>query len=238
MNDLLKISGLTGGYGDVTILHELEIIVPHGKIVTIVGPNGAGKSTLLKAVYGIAQTSAGIALFDSAEGEIDLLKLKTYQFAGKGIGYVPQIENIFPTLTVEANLDIGALHSDGTDLHEKMYEQYPDLATRKKNRAGDLSGGQRQMLALARALMSEPKLLLLDEPSAGLAPGLVDQLFDELVRINERGVSILMVEQNARRALEISDHGYVLDMGRNRHEGGGKALAVDPSVVGIYFGKK
>ena len=238
MNNLLKISGLTGGYGDVTILHELEIIVPHGKIVTIVGPNGAGKSTLLKAIYGIAQTSAGVALFESAEGQVDLLKLKTYQFAGKRIGYVPQIDNIFPTLTVEANLDIGALHSGGADRHEKMYEQYPDLASRKKNRAGDLSGGQRQMLALARALMAEPKLLLLDEPSAGLAPGLVDQLFDELVRINERGVSILMVEQNARRALEISDHGYVLDMGRNRHEGAGKSLAVDPSVVGIYFGKK
>ncbi len=238
---LLKISGLEGGYGDIKILNGVNIEVPEKSVVTIVGPNGAGKSTIMKAIYGIAKVSAGTVTINHEGADIDVLATKPYHLSKIGIGYVPQIENIFSAMTIDENLDVGFIPESGkplSELKESMYERYPDLVSRKKDRAGELSGGQRQMLALARALMSSPKLLLLDEPSAGLAPALVDQLFDELVRINQSGVTILMVEQNARRALEISSYGYVLDMGKNRHEGPGKSLAVDPEIVGIYFGKR
>lgn len=216
-------------------------MVPEKSVVTIVGPNGAGKSTIMKAIYGIAKVTAGTITINRDGKEIDVLATKPYNLSKIGIGYVPQIENIFSAMTIDENLDVGFIPESGKplgELKEDMYARYPDLVSRKKDRAGQLSGGQRQMLALARALMSSPKLLLLDEPSAGLAPALVDQLFDELVRINQSGVTILMVEQNARRALEISSYGYVLDMGKNRHEGPGKSLAVDPEIVGIYFGKR
>lgn len=238
---LMKISGLEGGYGDIKILNGVTIEVPEKSIVTIVGPNGAGKSTIMKAIYGIASVTAGSITLNKNGQSHDVLATKPYHLSKIGIGYVPQIENIFSTLTIDENLDVGYLPESGKSLHElkdSMYARYPDLVSRKKDRAGQLSGGQRQMLALARALMSAPDVLLLDEPSAGLAPALVDQLFDELVRINESGVTILMVEQNARRALEISTYGYVLDMGKNRHEGAGKSLASDPEIVGIYFGKR
>jgi len=238
---LLKIAGLEGGYGDIKILNGINIEVPEKSVVTIVGPNGAGKSTIMKAIYGIARVTAGTITINRDGKEIDVLATKPYHLSKIGIGYVPQIENIFSAMTIDENLDVGFIPESGKplgELKEDMYARYPDLVSRKKDRAGQLSGGQRQMLALARALMSSPKLLLLDEPSAGLAPALVDQLFDELVRINQSGVTILMVEQNARRALEISSYGYVLDMGKNRHEGAGKFLAVDPEIVGIYFGKR
>ena len=227
---LLKIAGLEGGYGDIKILNGVNIEVPEKSVVTIVGPNGAGKSTIMKAIYGIAKVTAGTITINRDGKEIDVLATKPYNLSKIGIGYVPQIENIFSAMTIDENLDVGFIPESGKplgELKESMYQRYPDLVGRKKDRAGQLSGGQRQMLALARALMSDPELLLLDEPSAGLAPALVDQLFDELVRINQSGVTILMVEQNARRALEISNYGYVLDMGKNRHEGAGKSLAVD-----------
>ena len=166
---------------------------------------------------------------------------KPHNLSRVGVGYVPQIENIFPALSIDENLEVGFVDFEDNnmdDIRDDLYSRYPDLKKRFKDRAGTLSGGQRQMLAMARALMSSPNILLLDEPSAGLAPALVDQLFDELVKINETGVSILMVEQNARRALAISDYGYVLDMGRNRHEGIGANLVNDPEIVGIYLGKK
>ena len=238
---LLTISGLEGGYGDIKILNGVNIEVPAKSIVTIVGPNGAGKSTIMKAIYGIANVTAGSVTIHKDGVDHDVLETKPYNLSKIGIGYVPQIENIFSAMTIDENLDVGFLPESGKplgELKDSMYARYPDLVSRKKDRAGQLSGGQRQMLALARALMSAPDVLLLDEPSAGLAPALVDQLFDELVRINESGVTILMVEQNARRALEISTYGYVLDMGRNRHEGAGKSLASDPEIVGIYFGKR
>ena len=238
MSTLLSVKGLSAGYGDIKIIDDVHIEVGKGSIVTIVGPNGAGKSTLLKAIYGLARTMGGSAEYSGVEPATDLVKLRTHQLAKIGVGYVPQIENIFPELTIDENLQLGNMLTGSVDRRDEMYERYPDLASRKNERAGHLSGGQRQMLALARALMASPKLLLLDEPSAGLAPALVDQLFDELVAINKTGVTMLMVEQNARRALEISDHGYVLDMGKNRHEGPGTTLASDPAVVGIYFGKK
>ena len=238
---LLAIEGLEAGYGDVKILNGVTIKVPQGSIVTIVGPNGAGKSTVLKALYGLAKVSAGSATLSKGGKATDVLATKPHNLSRVGIGYVPQIENIFPALSIDENLDVGYVDHEGrsvADMKAAMYQRYPDLAGRREDRAGALSGGQRQMLAMARALMSEPDVLLLDEPSAGLAPALVDQLFDELVKINQSGVTILMVEQNARRALEISDYGYVLDMGRNRHEGDGSALANDPAIVGIYFGKR
>ncbi len=241
VNPLFQLKNLQGGYGDIKILNGVNIDVPAGSIVTIVGPNGAGKSTILKAIYQIARVTDGEIILNSESGPINIQNIKPHKLVEVGIGYVPQIDNIFPALTIDENLDVGFAPGDGHNLEGRkaeMYKRYPDLAPRHKERAGSLSGGQRQMLALARALMAYPKLLLLDEPSAGLAPALVDQLFEELVSINQSGVTILMVEQNARRALEISTYGYVLDMGKNRHEGNGPDLAGDPEIVGIYFGKK
>jgi len=238
---LFQLKDVHAGYGDVKILNGVNISVPTNSIVTIVGPNGAGKSTILKSVYQIARVTEGEIILNGKNGQVDVTAIKPHKLVNVGIGYVPQIDNIFPALTIEENLDVGFIHGEGRDLETRkseMFKRYPDLAPRHKERAGSLSGGQRQMLALARSLMSYPELLLLDEPSAGLAPALVDQLFEELVSINESGVTILMVEQNARRALEISTYGYVLDMGKNRHEGDGRQLAVDPEIVGIYFGKK
>jgi len=238
---LLAVEALQAGYGDVRILNGVSIKVPNKSVVTIVGPNGAGKSTVLKALYGLAKVESGKVTLNKDGKVVDVLATKPHNLSRIGIGYVPQIENIFPALSIDENLDVGYVAHAGkslSEMKEAMYQRYPDLAGRREDRAGALSGGQRQMLAMARALMSEPDVLLLDEPSAGLAPALVDQLFDELVRINKSGVTILMVEQNARRALEISGYGYVLDMGRNRHEGDGRKLASDPEIVGIYFGKR
>ena len=240
-NTLLSIEALQGGYADIQILNGVTIKVPEKSIVTIVGPNGAGKSTILKAIYRIADVTAGsVNLYKNGE-VIDVLATKPHNLSKIGIGYVPQIDNIFSALTIDENLDVGYVKFANRELEEirsEIYDRYPDLRKRAKDRAGTLSGGQRQMLALARALMSSPSILLLDEPSAGLAPALVDQLFDELVKVNKLGVTILMVEQNARRALAISNYGYVLDMGKNRHEGIGATLANDPEIVGIYLGKK
>jgi ABC-type branched-subunit amino acid transport system ATPase component len=238
---LLTIENLQGGYGDVQILNGVSIKVPEKSIVTIVGPNGAGKSTILKSIYGIAKVTAGSVTINKDGNIRNVLTSKPHNLSKIGIGYVPQIENIFPALSIEENLEVGYVdyaNRKMEDLKSEMFQRYPDLANRAKSRDGTLSGGQRQMLAMARALMSAPDVLLLDEPSAGLAPALVDELFDELVKINQSGVTILMVEQNARRALDISDYGYVLDMGRNRHEGDGRKLADDPEIVGIYLGRK
>jgi ABC-type branched-subunit amino acid transport system ATPase component len=238
---LFNIEDLHGGYGDIQILNGVTIKVPNKTIVTIVGPNGAGKSTILKAIYGIADVISGSVTLNKDGVVTDVLATKPHNLSRIGVGYVPQIDNIFPALSIDENLEVGFVNFANTNLEQMrddIYSRYPDLKRRSKDRAGTLSGGQRQMLAMARALMSSPSILLLDEPSAGLAPALVDQLFDELVKINQIGVTILMVEQNARRALGISDYGYVLDMGRNRHEGIGTSLVNDPEIVGIYLGKK
>ena len=240
-NPLFAVSNLQGGYGDIQILNGVSINVPEKNIVTIVGPNGAGKSTILKAVYGIAKVTSGSVTLNKDGVAIDVLATKPHNLSKIGVGYVPQIDNTFPALSIDENLEVGYVNFTNRSLdeiREEIYGSYPDLKKRYRDRAGTLSGGQRQMLAMARALMSSPSILLLDEPSAGLAPALVVQLFDDLVRINRSGVTILMVEQNARRALAISDYGYVLDMGRNRHEGVGSDLVDDPEIVGIYLGKK
>jgi len=238
---LFNIENLHGGYGDIQILNGVTIKVPNKTIVTIVGPNGAGKSTILKAIYGIADVISGSVTLNKDGVVTDVLATKPHNLSRIGVGYVPQIDNIFPALSIDENLEVGFVnfaHTNLEQMRDDIYSRYPDLKRKFKDRAGTLSGGQRQMLAMARALMSSPSILLLDEPSAGLAPALVDQLFDELVKINQIGVTILMVEQNARRALGISDYGYVLDMGRNRHEGIGTSLVNDPEIVGIYLGKK
>ena len=234
----LEVTDLVAGYApDVPILRGMSLSVHTGEIVTVLGPNGAGKSTLIKAIAGLVPTSSGAI---RVRGN-NIMGLATHRLVTAGVAYVPQIDNIFPALSIDENLEVGFVNFANTNLEQMrddIYVRYPDLKRRSKDRAGTLSGGQRQMLAMARALMSSPSILLLDEPSAGLAPALVDQLFDELVKINQVGVTILMVEQNARRALGISDYGYVLDMGRNRHEGIGTSLVNDPEIVGIYLGKK
>ncbi len=238
---LFSVNDLQGGYGDIQILNGVTIKVPDQSIVTIVGPNGAGKSTILKAIYKIADVTSGSVTLNKNGVITNVLATKPHNLSSIGVGYVPQIENIFPALSIEENLEVGFVNFENNNLEtikDDIYQRYPDLKIKAKDRAGTLSGGQRQMLAMARALMSSPRILLLDEPSAGLAPALVDQLFEELVKINKSGVTILMVEQNARRALAISDYGYVLDMGKNRHEGAGASMVDDPEIVGIYLGKK
>ena len=239
IDSLFTVLDLQGGYGDIQILNGVSIKVPKESIVTIVGPNGAGKSTILKAIYGIAKVTSGSVTLNQDGAAVDVLATKPHNLSKIGIGYVPQIDNIFPALSIDENLEVGYVkfaNKSVDEIRDGIYQSYPDLKKRYKDRAGTLSGGQRQMLAMARALMSSPSILLLDEPSAGLAPALVDQLFDELVKINKSGVTILMVEQNARRCLQIVDRGYVLDQGKNAYEGTGKSLSTDPKVIELYLG--
>jgi neutral amino acid transport system ATP-binding protein len=204
-------------------------------MVTIIGPNGAGKSTLVKAVIGLLRPWAGTVLL---HGE-DLTGWKPHAIVGRGVGYVAQRQNVFPTMTVAENLELGGLAlREGTvaSSQAETLELFPRLHERRRQLAGTLSGGERQMLALARALMARPDVLLLDEPSAGLAPMAVDAIFEKIESINASGVAILMVEQNAHRALAISHRGYVLDTGRNRFEGPGLELLANPEVVDLYLG--
>lgn len=231
---LLETIDLTAGYGELEIVHEVSLAVPPGGFVSVIGPNGAGKSTLLKAIYGLAHTRGGRVLFRGRE----ITATKPHELTRLGLNYVPQLDNVFPNMSVQENLEIG-----GVPRRERMAERleavfrfFPVLTARRRQRAGTLSGGERQMLALARALMPEPRLLLLDEPSAALAPTVADQLFVQLESINDDGVAILLVEQNARRSLALSDYGYVLDMGRNRFQGEGGELLHDPKVVDLYLG--
>ncbi|MPZ53032.1 MAG: ATP-binding cassette domain-containing protein [Acidimicrobiia bacterium] len=240
MSDIvLEVDGLVAGYGTVTVVHHVSLSVPRESIVSIIGPNGAGKSTLLKGVYGLVDVSEGRVLFRPATGdEVELTGLRPDQITAAGINYVPQLANVFPNLTVLENLEMGAVLSRETmdERLEVVHELFPLLDDRRQQRAGTLSGGQRQMVALGRAMMTDPELLILDEPSAGLAPQVIDEVMDLLVEINRRGVSILMVEQNARRSLAMSDLGYVLETGRNRLEGEGSTLLEDPAVVDLYLG--
>jgi branched-chain amino acid transport system ATP-binding protein len=233
---ILEVNGVAAGYvKGLNILQGIDLVVAEGETVSIIGPNGAGKSTLLKAVMGLIQTSAGRYFLNG----IEKTSLSTYKIVEEGVGYVPQEANIFPSLTIQENLEIGGwiLKRNTAAALVNIYEKFPLLYERKRDRAGNLSGGQRQLLALARALMTSPNILLLDEPSAGLSPVAINDVFKTIKEINESGVSILLVEQNAKRALKFSDRGYVLDQGRNAYHGTGQELLNDSRVVDLYLGK-
>jgi ABC-type branched-subunit amino acid transport system ATPase component len=233
---VLETEGLTAGYvPEVDILGDVNVHVDEGEIVTIVGPNGAGKSTLIKSIIGLVPLRGGRVRL---RGE-DVSGAKPHTIARQGVGYVPQLDNVFPSMSVDENLELGAIVRKDRNLRERMsvmHELFPALELRRRQAAGNLSGGERQMVAMAKALMADPSILLLDEPSAGLAPLVVDLIFERVQAINEAGVTIMMVEQNARRALALSDRGYVLDLGRNRFEGPGQELLHDPKVIELYLG--
>ena len=232
---ILECNGIAAGYvKGLNILQGVDLVVHEGEIVSIIGPNGAGKSTLLKAIMGLIKVSAGRFYING----IEKTSLSTHKIVTEGIGYVPQVANVFPSLTIEENLEIGAWSVNNKKESIKyIYTNFPMLSERKKDKAGNLSGGQRQILALARALITSPSLLLLDEPSAGLSPVAINEVFDSIKEINDSGVSILLVEQNAKRALAFSDRGYVLDQGRNAYQGKGEELLNDPRVIDLYLGK-
>ena len=231
---ILSTEGLVAGYiPEVDILNGVDLKVNEGEILTVIGPNGAGKSTLIKSIFGLLPPRKGrVVLRDE-----DLAGLRPHLITRRGMSYVPQLDNVFLTLTVEENLEMGALdQSKAGERIEAVYELFPRLGERRSQAAGTMSGGERQMVAMARALMPEPEVLLLDEPSAGLAPAFVEAIFEKIEEINSHGVTIVMVEQNARRALAMSDRGYVLDLGQNRFEGPGKKLLDDPKVAELYLG--
>ena len=234
-NDALLIAKeLVAGYvPEVDILNGVSFSVREGEIATVVGPNGAGKSTLVKTIFGLLRPRHGRV---TLRGD-DLTGLQPHSITRRGMSYVPQLDNVFPSLTVGENLEMGSLHRSRTQSRiDDMYELFPRLAERRGQAAGTMSGGERQMLAMARALMPEPQVLLLDEPSAGLAPAFVETIFEKVRDINEAGVTLVMVEQNARRALGMSDRGYVLDLGQNRFQGSGRDLLEDPKVAELYLG--
>lgn len=231
---VLEAREVTSGYGEVQILHGVSINVEEGEIVTIIGPNGAGKSTLLKTIFGLLPCKHGGVFF----GGEDVTGQPPQVMVRKGMCYVPQSDNVFPTLTVQENLEMGAFirRDDYRSKIEEVLALFPDILERRRTRAGKLSGGQRQMLALARALMLEPRVLLLDEPSASLAPNMVQLVFAKIQDINRSGVAIVMVEQNARESLKLSHRGYVLAMGQNRLEGSGESLLDSEEVGRTYLG--
>ncbi len=235
---ILETTSLEAGYSEVNILHGVSISIPRGSIVSVIGPNGAGKSTLLKALYGLLVPRKGRVVFRPDGAEHDITGFKPNRITALGMNYVPQRDNVFPSMSVLENLELGAvLRPEVTkEQLEKVFGWFPLLQDRRRQRAGTLSGGERQMLAMARALMIDPQLLLLDEPSAGLAPMVIDAIFEKIQEINESGISMVMIEQNARRSLALSHYAYVLDMGRNRFSGPGRELLHDETVVDLYLG--
>ena len=233
-DSLLAVRDLDAGYGDLQILDGVDLDVGEGEYVTVVGPNGAGKSTVMKSVFGLTRVFDGRVTFDGEE----ITGLNPEEIIHYGLGYVPQNENVFAGLSVRENLEMGAYILDEVpeDRIAEVYERFPILEERASQKAGTLSGGQQQMLAMGRALMLDPDLLLLDEPSAGLAPDLVDDMFDRIDGINESGTAVLMVEQNAKEALRRCDRGYVLVQGENRFEDSGDALLADENVRQQFLG--
>jgi branched-chain amino acid transport system ATP-binding protein len=232
---LLIADEITAGYlPGIDILTGCALTLEEGELVGIIGPNGAGKSTLLKALFGLVEVRSGSVRL---RGE-DISNLAANRLVGMGVGYVPQTNNVFPSLTIEENLEMGLFLSpkDFRERFDYVVDLFPLLGDRRKQRAGGLSGGERQMVAMGRALMMKPSVLLLDEPSAGLSPALQDETFLRARDINATGVSIVMVEQNARRCLQICHRGYVLDQGRNAYTGTGEQLLNDPKVIELYLG--
>ena len=231
---LLTASDVVAGYGEAEILHGVSVTVAEGEIVTIIGPNGCGKSTLMKAIVGLVGVRTGSVTFrgDDITGAPPEMIVRT------GLCYVPQTSNVFPSLTIRENLEMGAFvrSDDFQGRIDEMFQLFPDLAMRPGRKAGSLSGGQRQMLAIGRALMLDPRLLILDEPSAGLSPAMTNMVFERIREINRSGVAVLLVEQNARQALQMSSRGYVLTAGENRLEDSGPDLLNNPEVATLYLG--
>ncbi len=233
---MLRLESVTAGYTDENIIHEVTLEVEEGEIVSIIGPNGSGKSTLMKSVFGLTRMRGGRIRFLGQ----DVTGKRPDELVRLGLAYVPQERNVFSSLTVKENLEMGGVSLAGEmdERLESVLELFPKLAERLGQRAGTLSGGEQKMLAVGRAMVTRPSLLMLDEPSAALSPKVMGQLFAEIEEINRRGVTILMVEQNARRALAISDRGYILEMGRNRFQGPAKSLLDNPEVCSLYLGRR
>ena len=237
---ILNVKNVISGYGEIEILHGVSIEVYEKEIVTIIGPNGCGKSTLMKTIFGLLRPSSGSIEFMIDNNMTEIQNYETENLIKIGLSYVPQSENVFPSLTVKENLEMGSfINEEGIEESiNSMYELFPVLNEKQDDPADQLSGGQRQMLAFARALMLKPKLIILDEPSAGLAPNLVASVFDTIKKIHQSGVSILMVEQNAKAALEISNRGYVLATGENKATDSGKKLLQNKEIASLYLGGK
>jgi ABC-type branched-subunit amino acid transport system ATPase component len=232
---VLAAEGLVGGYvPELDVLRGCSLAARQGELVVVVGPNGAGKSTLAKAIFGLVHVRAGAVTLHGA----DITAARPHEITARGMSYVPQRANVFPSLTVQENLELGAIarRSETPGRVAAMLELFPALAGRRRQRAGTMSGGERQMLAMARALVPEPTVLLLDEPSAGLAPQVVEEVFTTVARVNAAGTTVVMIEQNARRALAMADRGYVLEGGQNRVTGTGAELLADTRVVELYLG--
>ena len=225
---------MTGGYGGVDILHECSIGVDRGEIAVVVGPNGAGKSTAMKAVFGMLDLRAGRVTL----GGEDITSLKPQERVLRGMGFVPQSQNVFTSMTVEENLEMGAFirRDDISQTMQQVYALFPVLYEKRRQPAGELSGGQRQQVAVGRALMTQPQVLMLDEPTAGVSPIVMDELFDRIIEVAKTGIAVLMVEQNARQALEIADRGFVLVQGRNAYTDSGVALLANPEVRRAFLG--
>ena len=234
MSALLEVEGVSSGYGSVTIVHDVSLRLDRGELATIIGPNGAGKSTLMKAIFGLLSVTAGSVHFDGR----DVSAVPPSKMVALGASFVPQTDNVFPSLTIRENLEMGGYqrrHGLGERIDEVL-ALFPELAERPGEHASKLSGGQRQALAIARALMLDPALLLLDEPTAALSPVRRAEIFGRLLAIRERGVALLMVEQNAREALAISDRGYLLVDGRKAHEQSGSEMLANPEVGRMFLG--
>jgi len=236
MTPLLVAHGLTGGYGKIDILHDVSLEVQTGEIVSIIGPNGAGKSTAFKTIVGFLRPREGRVIFNGEE----ITGLRPDLVLRRGLAYVPQGRIVFPQMTVLENLEMGAYtERDPARVAaalDQVYRLFPILAERRRQAAGTMSGGEQQMVAIARALMTAPKLIMLDEPSLGLSPKFVTLIFEKLMEMRQAGYTLMLVEQNATRALAIADRGYVLELGRNRFEGAGRTLLADPEVKRLYLG--
>ena len=233
--NLLEVNNVHAGYvKDLNILQGINFAIAPGELVAVIGPNGAGKSTLAKAIFGLLNPERGEIIFKGK----NIAGLKSDKIVRLGMCYVPQISNVFASLSVEENLEMGAFIRSGSlqSLKEQIYTMFPKLGTRRRQKAGTLSGGERQMLAMGKALMLEPDLLLLDEPSAALSPILVNSVLEQVKAINQTGTAIVLVEQNAKKALAMADRGYVLENGRDRFEGTGSSLLNDPKVAELYLG--